>query len=91
MSAGGAKVLELFLDAKCSALVSYCGGPLSAMFSSSFQPPKTGPCHLRPIHISELLQLASRLNFNPLLRLPKMHAKNTNCFLAMNAISCRKT
>ena len=31
------------------------------------------------------------LNFNPLLRLPKMHAKNTNCFLAMNAISCRKT
>ena len=31
------------------------------------------------------------LNFNPLLRPPKMHAKNTNCFLAMNAISCRKT
>ena len=22
---------------------------------------------------------------------PKMHAKNTNCFLAMSAISCRKT
>ena len=54
------------LHQRLKRVLRHYGGLLSmAMFSSGFQPPKpalnlAGCCHLRPIHISELLQLTSR-------------------------------
>ena len=67
-----------------------------AMFSNSFQPPKTGPSfgwllppkadpHLRSVEIGKPL-----LNFKPSLRLPKMRQKQ-NLIFATNAISFRRT
>ena len=61
---------------------------------SSPQPPLhlAACCHLKPIHISEFVEIGKPLlNFKSLLRLPQMHTKNENCFLAPNAISFPRT